>query len=197
MNLKRFLMLATLLVLPTGVTKCLYAATPCNVTDAAFKMGQVVRTSEGACLVWFCSNNHGWDKYWLCNTYSGITGAVVDHLNALTQASQAQRDSEWAALLATPPAAGTPDDRLTQAAALVPVPTDIPLDGLVVQNQNAYRLTSPTNAAPVFQLAGSVPLGTVCDTAQKFGKYYRVDRTKVVIPKGALQAPAYYASCDL
>jgi len=197
MTLKHFLMIAALVVLPTGLSKCLYAAAPCNVTDAAFKMGPIIHTDDGACVVWFCSNNHAWDKYFLCSEYSGITGLAINHIRAMTQATQVQRDSEWDALLANPPAIGSPEDRLLTEAAKTPAPTDIPLDGLVVQNQNAYRLTSPTNVTPVFQLAGSVQLGTACDTAQKFGKYYRVDRTKVVIPKGALQAPAYYALCDL
>lgn len=185
-----------LLVLLLLICSPALASAPCIDTDPNYHDGPTIKTSDGACQVWFCSYNHKWEPYALCGTWAEITGATIQHILGLKQGLQSQRDKEWDALIAAPPAAGSPDDRLLKAAMAVQHPTDIPADGLVVQNQNAYRITSPTNAAPAFQLAGSVPLGTQCDTTQKLGKYYRVDRTKVVIPKGALLAPAYYANCD-
>ncbi len=181
-------------------------ATPCNITDAAFKMGPVVRTSDGACLVWFCSENHGWHTYWLCNTYNGITGAMVDHLNGLTQASQAQRDNEWAALIASPPAVGSADDRLMQAAALTPAPKDVPLDGWITTDTKLYKRQDILNGYAIVQI-GTVGTGIPCDAKTYLSdttgvRYYAVNRddptikyTKVglfIVPKPI----AAFARCN-
>jgi hypothetical protein len=188
------------------LTSTAYAVTPCNVTDAGFKMGPTIRTTDGGCLVWFCSNNHSWDTYWLCSAYGGITGAVIDHLNGLTQASQAQRDSEWAALVATQPAAGSAEDRLVKAAALTPTPTDIPLDGWVTQDTKLYKRQDALNGYTLAQV-GTVGLGLVCDAKTYLSdangvRYYAVNRddptikyTKVglyIMPKPI----AAYARCN-
>ncbi len=162
-------MFKSLLLCLLGVvawSNCAAAGAPCTPLDANFKAGQIVRNDDGSCLVWFCSANHLWNTWTLCSAYSGITGAMVDHLRATFQYSQAQRDAEWAAVMANPPAAGSAEDKLVALALTQHPPLDPPIDGWVVQNVKAYKQRIIKNGYQLVQY-GTVPLGTPCDAAVK------------------------------
>ena len=202
--MKKFLLLCLVFALPAGISRCVEAAAPCNVTDAGFKMGPPIRTSEGVCAVWFCSVNHGWGTYALCTEYSGLTGAVLAHISSMTKASQAQRDAEWDSLLATPPAAGSPEDRLLALALSTPTPQDTPLDGWVTQTTIVYKQQMAVGSYTMVAV-GTIALGRPCDSTVVLvdasgQRYYAVARSDVTMTKLRNLTPPFpvvaYGRCN-
>lgn len=163
---------------------------------AAESVPDVVVQSGGACVQWHCDIGHKWQKAMICGTWSEATTEAISALKNAMGQDKATKDALWSATFTQPVTAGSPDAALLAAAKASPTPDKVPPSGLVTTAVFAYKLTSQTNAPPTFALVGTLPLGTACDTSQKFGPYYRVDRTKVKFPTGVIMPPVTYAKCD-
>jgi hypothetical protein len=173
------------------------AAPPCFPGDAAANSSipTLVYDSTGCAAVWFCDTGVG---KWFRQSIVG-TGAECDYGYAKAIGQLLLTSADKLALWnSTFTVSGTnPVDAPAAALALtVPTPTAIPPSGLFTQDTLVYKLTSPTNSVPTFTLVGTVTKGIPCDTSQKIGHYYRIDRTNVTFPKGVLLPSITYALCD-
>lgn len=204
--MKKFLLLCIVFAIPAGISRCVEAAAPCNMTDANFKLGYPIINGDGTCAIYYCSQNHLWNAYYLCGNWASgeVNANTINKIRDLAQGPQAARDAAWDAVAAIVPAAGSADERLGQAAsaaALAAYPLDAPIDGLVTQHTEVYKQRLALNTYSLVAY-GSVALGLPCDATHHVddpivGRVYTIDNTKVkrLVANDPLPA-VLYARCQ-
>lgn len=133
---------------------------------------------------------------WALSTVVGVRMMALSH---------AEKDALWNAVFSVHP--DDPEYAETRAAAQlkdaaavalmnkVPQPTTIPPSGLVTIDTRVYKLTGSVDQL-TWVLVGTAPIGTVCDTSQKLGQYFRINRDLVKYPSGVLKPLQAFAKCS-
>ena len=152
----------------------------------------ITADATGCAAVWFCDEGTGsWMIHWVAGT-----GAECDYGYAKAIAVLALTHDEKVALWNANVPTATPTSPETKLAGAVPPPTAPPATGLTVKEIKVYKLVTPANASPTFSLVGTTKLGTPCNTSIKVGNLYRIDRSLVTFPKGAVMPSITFAKCD-
>jgi hypothetical protein len=157
----------------------------------------ITADSTGCAAVWFCDEGTGgWVIHWVAGT-----GAECDYGYAKAVAQLALShdmkvalwDSTFTVQLDPAVAAAMPENILAKS---VPAPSKPPASGLTTKEVRVYKLVTSINAAHTFSLVGTTKLGLPCDTSLKVGSLYRIDRTMIAVPKGAVMPAVVFAKCD-
>lgn len=157
---------------------------------------QIAHTAEGCIAYVHCDVGHKWVQYSMVGNLAKCKAAeaamtVMEWMNLSHEA----KTSAYDAFMTT--ATADPEDAvLLTKATTIQHPADAPPSGLVTTDTKAYKLSSAVNATPTFALVGTIALDITCDTSQKFGPYYRVDRNAAKFPKGVLLPLTVFAKCD-